>query len=197
MNRKLAIGCACTALALAALAVPRADRLGVMRWTDDGSEVALFGVNYYPPFTVDYKSIKEKGLDFSQVMREDVAHFRRLGLTCIRIHCFDRQFSAHDGAFLDNHHVELLDELIDLCAKNGIYTVLTPIAWWGGSYAEDKEGFSNDWPMREMTSNRTAWAIQARFPACERRHEAALRKRPRHPLLRADQRADLPAQATG
>ena len=69
-------------LATAAMAVPRADRLakvdaeGVMRWTDDGSEVALFGVNYYPPFTVDYKSIKEKGLDFSQVMREDVAHFR-------------------------------------------------------------------------------------------------------------------------
>ena len=108
--------------------MPHADRLakvdaeGVMRWTDDGSEVALFGVNYYPPFTVDYKSIKEKGLDFSQVMREDVAHFRRLGLTCIRIHCFDRQFSAHDGAFLNNHHVALLDELIDLCAKNGIYT---------------------------------------------------------------------------
>jgi hypothetical protein len=183
MNRKLATSCACAALALTALAVPRADRLvkvdaeGVMRWTDDGSEVALFGVNYYPPFTVDYKSIKEKGLDFSQVMREDVAHFRRLGLTCIRIHCFDRQFSTHDGAFLDNHHVALLDELIDLCARNGIYTVLTPIAWWGGSYAEDKEGFSNDWPMREMTSNRTAWAIQARFLKEFGQHVNAVTKR--------------------
>ena len=183
MNRKLVTSCACAALALAALAVPRADRLakvdaeGVMRWTDNGSEVTLFGVNYYPPFTVDYKSIKEKGLDFSQVMREDVAHFRRLGLTCIRIHCFDRQFSAHDGAFLNNHHVALLDELIDLCAKNGIYTVLTPIAWWGGSYAEDKEGFSNDWPMREMTSNRTAWAIQARFLKEFGQHLNAVTKR--------------------
>ena len=79
----------CMMLAAAVLAVPHADRFakvdaeGVMRWTDDGSEVALFGVNYYPPFTVDYKLIKENGLDFSQVMREDVAHFRRLGLTCI------------------------------------------------------------------------------------------------------------------
>lgn len=159
----------CMMFAAAVLAAPRADRLakvdaeGVMRWTDDGSEVALFGVNYYPPFTVDYKLIKENGLDFSQVMREDVAHFRRLGLTCIRIHCFDRQFSTHDGAFLSNHHVALLDELIDLCAKNGIYTVLTPIAWWGGAYAEDKEGFSNDWTMQEMTSNRAAWPIQVRF----------------------------------
>jgi len=171
------------AAASAAMAVPRADRLakvdaeGVMRWTDDGSEVALFGVNYYPPFTVDYKSIKEKGLDFSQVMREDVAHFRRLGLTCIRIHCFDRQFSTHEGAFVANHHVALLDELIDLCARNGIYTVLTPIAWWGGSYAEDKDGFSNDWPMREMTSNRTAWAIQARFLKEFGEHVNAVTKR--------------------
>ncbi len=182
MKKTLACG-VCVAVAAAAFAVPRADRLakvdaeGVMRWTDDGSEVALFGVNYYPPFTVDYKSIKEKGLDFSQVMREDVAHFRRLGLTCIRIHCFDRQFSTHDGAFLDNHHVALLDELIDLCARNGIYTVLTPIAWWGGSYAEDKEGFSNDWPMREMTSNRTAWAIQARFLKEFGQHVNAVTKR--------------------
>ena len=183
MSARIATSCACAALTLAALAVPRADRLvkvdaeGVMRWTDDGSEVALFGVNYYPPFTVDYKSIKAMGLDFSQVMREDVAHFRRLGLTCIRIHCFDRQFSAHDGAFLDNHHVALLDELIDLCARNGIYTVLTPIAWWGGSYAEDKEGFSNDWPMREMTSNRAAWAIQARFLKEFGQHVNAVTKR--------------------
>ena len=155
--------------ALAAAAMPRAGRLakvdaeGVMRWTGGGGEVALFGVNYYPPFTVDYKAIKAQGLDFSQVMREDVAHFRRLGLTCIRIHCFDRQFSTHEGAFVANHHVALLDELIDLCAKNGIYTVLTPIAWWGGAYADDKAGFSNDWPMNEMTSNRRAWAVQARF----------------------------------
>ena len=167
--QKMIVSGFCVALTFAALAVPRAERLakvdaeGVMRWTDDGGEVTLFGVNYYPPFSVDYKAIKEQGLDFSQVMREDVAHFRRLGLTCIRIHCFDRQFSTHDGAFVANHHVALLDELIDLCARNGIYTVLTPIAWWGGSYAEDKEGFSNDWPMHAMTTNRAAWAIQARF----------------------------------
>ena len=168
MVKKLVMAGVCMTLA-AATGMPRADRLakvdsdGVMRWVDDGSEVALFGVNYYAPFSKDYKSIKGKNLDFSQVMREDVAHFRRLGLTCIRIHCFDRQFSAHDGAFLANHHVAILDELIDLCAQNGIYTILTPIAWWGGPYAEEKEGFSNDWSMHAMTTNHTAWAIQSRF----------------------------------
>ena len=166
---KIVACCVGLVLSAAAMAVPRADRLakvdagGVMRWVDDGSEVALFGVNYYPPFSVDYKAIRQKGLDFSVVMREDVAHFRRLGLTCIRIHCFDTQFSTHDGAFVENHHVSVLDELIALCASNGIYTVLTPIAWWGGTYAEDRSGFSNDYSMEEMTSNRSSWAIQARF----------------------------------
>ncbi len=169
MKFQIILCLALMALALTAAPVPRAaraahvDAAGVMRWTDDGSEVALFGVNYYPPFTVDYKAIKAKGLDFRQVMRDDVAHFRRLGLTSLRIHCFDRQFSTHDGGFVANHHVELLDFLIDLCARNGIYTILTPIAWWGGMYAEDKEGFSNDWTMHELTANRKTWPIQARF----------------------------------
>ena len=58
MKKTVACGM-CVAIAAAAFAVPRAERLakvdaeGVMRWTDDGSEVALFGVNYYP----DRKSV--------------------------------------------------------------------------------------------------------------------------------------------
>ena len=129
-------------------AVPRADRLvnvdssGVMRWMDDGGEVALLGVNYYAPFTVDYMALTNRGFDISRVMRDDVAHFRRLGVGCVRIHTFDRQFSTQDGGFVFNRHIALLDELIDICASNGIYTVLTPIAWWGGVFAPEKAGFS-------------------------------------------------------
>ena len=147
----------------------RADRLamvddhGVMRWVDDGTEVALFGVNYYLPFAFDFRAIDERGLDFRQTMEEDVAHFRRLGLTCIRIHCYDRQISTRSGELLQNRHVKVLDELIGLCASNGIYTVLTPIAWWGGSFAEETDGFSNDLTMRQLTSDRSTWPIQARY----------------------------------
>lgn len=150
-------------------AVPRAARTaqvdanGVLRWTDDNREVALLGVNYYPPFTVDYDALLKRRIGISKTMREDVAHFRRLGLTCVRIHCFDRQFSTPEGDFIDNDHVQYLDELIDLCAQNGIYMVLTPIAWWGGTYASGPQGFSARFPMPEMTSNHAAWAIQAKF----------------------------------
>ena len=149
--------------------VPRAARTvqvdgeGVLRWTDDTSEVALVGVNYYTPFTVDYEALAKMKADIRAVMREDVAHFRRLGIGCVRIHCFERQFSTPDGAFVANDHVALLDDLIDLCAANGIYMVLTPIAWWGGAYAKSTDGFSDHYTMHEMTSNRTARAIQARF----------------------------------
>ena len=170
MNRLLLLSLALAA-GLSLSAAPRADRNarvdagGVLRWTDDGSEVALVGVNYYPPFTCDYAKLARLGADHREVMRQDVAHFRRLGLGVVRIHCFDREFSTADGGFVDNHHVELLDYLIDLCAENGIYMVLTPIAWWGGAhYAPGNiDGFSNHFDMREMTSDRRAWKVQARF----------------------------------
>lgn len=142
----------------------RVDAAGVLRWCDDASEVALLGVNYYTPFTVDYAELERAGLDHRQVILDDVAHFRRLGLGCIRIHCFDREFSDASGNFINNRHVELLDLLIDECSRNGIYTVLTPIAWWGGHYAPGStHGFSELYEMRQMTTDRQAWSVQARF----------------------------------
>ncbi len=156
------------AIALAAMAVPSANRAahvdahGVLRWTDDQSEVALIGVNYYPPFAIDHAELKRLGADISAVMREDVAHFRRLGLGCVRIHCFERQFSTPDGAFVENEHARLMDELVALCATNGLYMVFTPIAWWGTG-AAPTDGFSDHFEMRDMTSKPDAWNIQARF----------------------------------
>ena len=140
------------------------DARGVLRWRGSDEEVALLGVNYYTPFTVDFSQIKKLGEDHRQAIRDDVAHFRRLGLGCVRVHCFDREFSDAKGNLIDNQHVELLDFLVSVCASNGLYTVLTPIAWWGGAYAPgDTQGFSNDFTMPEMTTDPDAWEIQAQF----------------------------------
>lgn len=142
----------------------RVDAQGILRWADGGGEVALLGVNYYTPFTIDYSELARLGIDHRQTIRDDVAHFRRLGLGCIRLHCFDREFSDAEGNFIDNRHVELLDFLIDECRRNGLYTVLTPIAWWGGVYAPGStHGFSERYPMPQMTTDPQAWAAQARF----------------------------------
>ena len=159
----LVCGLACVCLA-GADRLARVDEAGVLRWADDGGEVALLGVNYYTPFTIDYAEVQRLGLDHKQVIRDDVAHFRRLGFGCIRVHCFERQFSDEQGKLLENTHLELLDDLIDECRSNGLYTVLTPIAWWGGgAWTQRTRGFSDVYEMRQMTTDRTAWAIQARF----------------------------------
>ena len=130
------------ALACAAPATRTAtvDPQGVLRWTDDNSEVTLFGVNYYPPFSIDYALLEARGLSHEQAIRDDVQHFVRLGLTSIRLHCWDREISDREGNLVDNEHLRLLDLLISECQRNGIYCVMTPIAWWG---APKPWGFSD------------------------------------------------------
>ncbi len=137
---------------------------GVLRWRDDGSEVALFGVNYYPPFSIDYKAIKDRGLDHEKAIRDDVAHFERLGLNTIRLHCWDREISDHEGNLRDNEHLRLLDYLISECAKRGIYSVMTPIAWWS---SPEKGGFADLYTMHQMTTDAKSRATQPATSAME------------------------------
>ena len=141
----------------------RVDAQGVMRWVD-GGEVSVFGVNYYAPFALDYRVLQERGHDIKETIRRDVAQFRRLGLTAVRLHCFDREFSTRDGAFVENGHVEALDYLISECASNGIYTVLTPIAaWGGGKWTSSTNGFAYPVGIKTLTSDRSLWKVEARF----------------------------------
>lgn len=139
----------------------RVDQAGVLRWEDDGSEVALFGVNYYVPFAIDYHQLGLQGLDRDQCLRDDVAHFARLGLTAIRLHCWDREISDAAGNLQDNEHLRLLDLLLSECAQRGIYAVMTPIAWWGTP--EGETGFSSVYPMHQMTRDPQAWEAQANY----------------------------------
>lgn len=166
-----------SAVGMAVCAVAPADRTatvdsaGVMRWADDGTEVSVFGVNYYTPFALDYRLLGERGFDRKETIRRDVAHFRRLGLTAVRLHCFDREISDRDGALIDNDHLDLLDYLISVCASNGLYTVLTPIALWGGGiWTQNAKGFAVGVPMPRFTSDRALWKVAARYEEEFARH---------------------------
>ena len=89
MNRFLLI-CTLTAMSVfgAANRYMFVDGKGVLRYRDDAQEeVALFGVNYYPPFAIDYAALKQRGIDHKEAIRQDLAHFQRLGLTALRLHC--------------------------------------------------------------------------------------------------------------
>lgn len=72
------------------------DAQGVLR-DECGRETNLFGVNYYACFAYWSSALDRAGKDPFETMRMDVAHFRRLGLDCLRIHCFDRQISDARG----------------------------------------------------------------------------------------------------
>jgi hypothetical protein len=151
------------------LAGPLAPRLsrcenGILRWTDDGSEVALFGVNYYAPFALDWQALRRRGIDPADALRTDLVHLRRLGLDALRLHCWDREISDAEGNLVDNDHLRLLDLLIAEAANQGIYTVLTPIAWWGTPTPETT-GFSNRYSMLQMTTEAEARACQVRYLA--------------------------------
>ena len=142
----------------------RVDSEGVMRWTDDGREVALLGVNYYTPFNWDYRQIAKKGLDHKTVIRQDVAHFRRLGLDVLRVHCHESDISRQDGSLRENEHLELLDYLIAECASNGIQTVLTPIAAWGGDwFSGAAESFSYNVGVQRLFAETNRWPVQQRY----------------------------------
>lgn len=152
--------CARMALGAPATRVAAVDPGGVLRWSDDGSEVALFGVNYYTPFSIDYATLKANGCDHDQAIRDDVTHFQRLGLTAIRLHCFDREISDRQGNLVDNEHLRLLDYLISQAKARGIYSVMTPIAWW---QTPAPGGFSDLYSMQQMTTDPQAWVAQCRY----------------------------------
>ncbi len=164
--RFLMAGVACWVLAASALGASanrliKMDDHGVLRWQDDGGEVALFGVNYYTPCHWNYRDIQALGLSHEKVIEQDVAHFARMGLDALRLHVFDREISDRDGNLLDNDHLRLLDWLIAKAKERGIYTVLTPIAWWG--VPGESPGFSTFFTMQQMTTDPTARKPQQNY----------------------------------
>jgi hypothetical protein len=144
------------------------DAQGVLRWQETGTEVALFGVNYYTPFWHNFPDLKAVGANHSKVIDQDVAHFARLGLDALRLHVFDREISDRDGNLLDNEHLHLLDYLVARAQERGIYTVLTPIAWW--PVPGDSPGFSTRFTMPQMITDPAARAPQTNYLAQFLRH---------------------------
>jgi len=134
---------------------------GLLRWKDTGAEVALFGVNYYPPFHWNYADLKAIGADHERTIREDLTHFRRLRLDLLRLHVFDREIGDRRGNLVDNDHLRLLDYLIDQAQRRGIYLVLTPIAWW--AVPGQSDGISDAYPMPRMTTDPAAWTAEGRY----------------------------------
>ncbi|MFC1717699.1 hypothetical protein ACFL6S_28820 [Candidatus Poribacteria bacterium] len=129
---------------------------------EDGGEVALWGVNYYPQSWWHYNSLKKLGIDHRQSIDEDFEDFVQMGFDIIRIHVFDTEISDGSGNLVHNDHLDVLDYLVAKCNENGIYLMLTPIAWWGSPNAQP-DSFSQNTPKEAMSMWPESWPSQENY----------------------------------
>jgi len=55
------------------------DKPGVVRWTGNRQEAALFGANYVLPTASDYRAAGYLHADRKKMIDEDMAQFERMG----------------------------------------------------------------------------------------------------------------------
>ncbi|SEN21742.1 hypothetical protein SAMN05216436_11339 [bacterium A37T11] len=142
------------------------DDMGVMRWTTNNQEAAFFGINYTAPFAYAYRAMKRSGIDVTKAIDQDVYHFSRLGLNAFRVHVWDTEISDSLGNLLQNDHLRLFDYLLAKLRERKIYTLITPIAFWGNGWPEKDEctpGFSRVYGKGQATVNEKAVRAQERY----------------------------------
>ncbi len=122
------------------------DNEGVIRWTDDESEVHGFGINYSIPFAHAYRMANRLGVSHHEAMRDDIYHFARLDFNLYRVHVWDTEISDTLGNLLQNDHLDLFDYAVYEMKKRGMKFVISPIAYWGNGWPEpdfETPGFSH------------------------------------------------------
>jgi hypothetical protein len=134
---------------------------GVLHYPD-GTEPALWGVNYYTQSWGQYESLRKAGVDHKQAIIDDFDDLVRMNIDIVRIHVFDREVSDGDGNLVPNEHLDLLDRIVAECDKRGIYLMLTPIAWWSGPN-QRPGSFSLETPKQSMGLWPERWPAQANY----------------------------------
>lgn len=145
------------------------DRQGVIRWKDDGKEIALFGANYILPSASDYRAAGYLSLDRKRMIDDDMAHFARMGWDGMRLTLWgDWENADHAGNLIANDHLELFDYLIARARERGIYMLLSPIQTYSANWPDalsdtTPPGFSNFYRKDELGTNAAAIAAQTRY----------------------------------
>ncbi|MCX7012827.1 MAG: hypothetical protein NTW86_09765 [Candidatus Sumerlaeota bacterium] len=100
---------------------------------DDGTEVALWGVNYQIALSWEYKNLSRYAgipLDiakFREITDADFAQLKRMNVGVIRAHLLPSDFTDAEANLVDTVFLDALDYLIDSCDRNGIYLYVTLI----------------------------------------------------------------------
>jgi len=156
-------------LRLEAAELVHLDRQGVIRWTADQSEVALFGANYCLPSACDYRAAGYVGADRKRLVEQDMLHLARMGWDGMRL-CFwgDWENCDDHGNLIDNDHLDLMDYAIAQARDRGIYILFTPIttyaAWWpDGASSDEYPGFSQSYSRADLGRDPVAISAQSNY----------------------------------
>jgi hypothetical protein len=148
----------------------RVDHGGVVRWTDSGKEVALYGANYCIMSGSDYRMAGLVSHDRKAMIDEDMAQFARLGWQALRLCSWgDWENADAAGNLIVNEHVDLLDYLIAAARQRGIYLLLTPIHTYDPAFADQTDkpsnnsGFSRYTPRTQMGTDAKSIAAQVNY----------------------------------
>lgn len=161
-------------LACARAVAPAAERIyvdpaGVMRWSADDREVALFGANYCLPSSSDYRAAGYLGVDRKQLIEQDMTHFARMGWDGLRLAIWgDWENCDREGNLIVNDHLDLFDYLIFQAKQRGLSMLFTPIhrhsaLWPDGQDSDATQGFAKFCPPSELGTNPAAIAAQQNY----------------------------------
>ena len=146
------------------------DDAGVVRWTDDRTEVALFGANYVLPTASDYRAAGYLHADRRKMIDEDMAQFARLGWDGLRLTFWGDWESADSaGNLIANDHLDLLDYLVARARERGIYMLFSPIQLYSSNWPDAMQrdaatpGFGRVFGKARMGTDPAAVAAQVNY----------------------------------
>ncbi|HEY5939642.1 MAG TPA: hypothetical protein VIT87_02395 [Gemmatimonadales bacterium] len=145
------------------------DKAGVIRWSDNRQEIALFGANYVLPTASDYRAAGYLHADRKRMIDEDMAHFARLGWDALRLTFWgDWEASDTTGNLIANDHLDLQDYLIARARERGIYLLFSPIQLYGSNWPDALQdttapGFGRHFGKERMGSDPAALPAQVNY----------------------------------
>ena len=146
----------------------RIDAEGVVRWTNGGEEVLLFGANYALPSSGDYRAAGYLTQDRKRLIDEDMAHFARMGWNGLRVAFWgDWQNADRAGNLIVNDHLDLVDYLIFRARERGISILFNPIhtyhAGWPDAMGDSFPGFAAHMEKGKLGTDPAAIAAQVNY----------------------------------
>lgn len=146
------------------------DAEGVIRYTADKREVAVFGVNYCLPSASDYRAAHKVIPTLEgkkRLIDTDMEHLARMGMRAIRLSFWgDWENSDKAGNLVDNEHLDLLDYLVFKASEKGMLMLFSPTvahaAWWPDG-DRNLDGFTAHYGKESLTFDRKAIRAQQRY----------------------------------